>query len=239
MFQLLRRRLCYANVVATFALVFAMSGGALAASHYLLTSTSQISPKVLKALRGKSGQSGVAGAQGAAGPVGSAGGQGPQGAKGEAGAIGVTGATGTQGVKGEPGVAGKEGSPWTAGGTLPSGKTETGVWAIDGPENAFSVVAAVASFAIPLAEPPTFQVIGPEEGEGELKAKLPAGCKGNLTHPQAEPGNLCVFEAASLNVESLDVALINGVTTAGALAIVEHNFEEAFHVSGSWAVTAK
>ncbi|MFI4990826.1 MAG: hypothetical protein ACHQHO_07930 [Solirubrobacterales bacterium] len=38
----------YANVVATLALVFAMSGGALAAKHYLLSSPKQISPKVLK-----------------------------------------------------------------------------------------------------------------------------------------------------------------------------------------------
>jgi hypothetical protein len=46
----LRRHLSYANVTATLALVFAMSGGALAAKHYLLTSTKQISPKVLKQL---------------------------------------------------------------------------------------------------------------------------------------------------------------------------------------------
>jgi hypothetical protein len=43
----IRRRLSYANVVATLALVFAMSGGALAASHYLVNSTKQINPKVL------------------------------------------------------------------------------------------------------------------------------------------------------------------------------------------------
>jgi hypothetical protein len=45
-----RRHLSYANVTATLALVFAMTGGALAANHYLLTSTKQISPKVLKQL---------------------------------------------------------------------------------------------------------------------------------------------------------------------------------------------
>ena len=41
----------YANVAATLALVFAMSGGAPAANHYLITSTNQISPKVLKELK--------------------------------------------------------------------------------------------------------------------------------------------------------------------------------------------
>ena len=46
----LRRKLTYANVTATLALVFAMSGGALAAKHYLLNSTSQVNPRVLHAL---------------------------------------------------------------------------------------------------------------------------------------------------------------------------------------------
>jgi hypothetical protein len=46
--ELMRKRLSYANVAATMALVFSMSGGALAAKHYLLSSTKQISPKVLK-----------------------------------------------------------------------------------------------------------------------------------------------------------------------------------------------
>jgi hypothetical protein len=44
----IRRHLSYANVVATFALVFAMSGGALAAQHYLLRSPKQIKPSLLK-----------------------------------------------------------------------------------------------------------------------------------------------------------------------------------------------
>jgi len=63
----LRRHLSYANVVATLALVFAMTGGALAASHYLINSTKQISPKVLKKLKGNRG---AAGARGLAGPRG-------------------------------------------------------------------------------------------------------------------------------------------------------------------------
>jgi hypothetical protein len=46
----MRRHLTYANVTATLALVLAMSGGAFAAKHYLIGSTSQISPSVLKSL---------------------------------------------------------------------------------------------------------------------------------------------------------------------------------------------
>jgi hypothetical protein len=47
----MRKHLSYANVVATLALFFAISGGALAAKHYLLNSVSQISPRVLRSLR--------------------------------------------------------------------------------------------------------------------------------------------------------------------------------------------
>ena len=57
----MRRHLNYANVVATFALVFAMSGGALAAKHYLINSTKQIKPSVLKQLKGNAGKTGPAG----------------------------------------------------------------------------------------------------------------------------------------------------------------------------------
>jgi hypothetical protein len=80
----LRRHLSYANVVATMALVFAMSGGALAASHYLITKTGQIKPSVLKKLKGK------AGPVGARGPIGP---QGPVGKEGQSGSAGASGTT--------------------------------------------------------------------------------------------------------------------------------------------------
>ncbi len=49
----MRRRFSYADVAATLALVLSMSGGALAAKHYLLSSTRQISPKVLRSLEAR------------------------------------------------------------------------------------------------------------------------------------------------------------------------------------------
>ncbi len=85
---MLRRRLTYANVAATLALLFAMSGGAVAATHYLISSTRQISPKVLKQLRGGTGAKGPAGATGPAGPAG------PAGAAGKAGIQGIEGPRG-------------------------------------------------------------------------------------------------------------------------------------------------
>ena len=85
MFSAIQRRFTYANVVATLALVFAMSGGALAAKHYLVNSTKQINPKVLKKLRGQRGGRGATGATGAAGAAGSAGKEGPAGREGPQG----------------------------------------------------------------------------------------------------------------------------------------------------------
>jgi len=76
------RRINYANVTATLALFFAMTGGALAAKHYLINSTKQINPKVLKALHGRTGKTGP---QGPAGPHGPAGAQGTVGPTGPAG----------------------------------------------------------------------------------------------------------------------------------------------------------
>lgn len=81
----MHRRLSYANVVATLALVFAMSGGALAAKHYLINSTKQINPKVLKKLKGTRGK---AGATGKEGPTGKQGPEGKQGLEGKQGAEG-------------------------------------------------------------------------------------------------------------------------------------------------------
>jgi hypothetical protein len=81
----LRKHLSYANIVATLALLFAMSGSALAAKHYLINSTKQINPKVLKSLTGKTGKPGAAGPSGSQGPAGSPGLSGPEGPKGNPG----------------------------------------------------------------------------------------------------------------------------------------------------------
>lgn len=82
-----RRKPSPAMVIATLALFFALAGTAVATSHYLITSTSQIKPSVLKKLRrsGPKGATGPAGATGAAGAAGAQGPAGPAGAKGEKG----------------------------------------------------------------------------------------------------------------------------------------------------------
>jgi hypothetical protein len=73
------------------ALVFAVTGGALAATHYLITSTKQFSPNVLKSLRGARGRRGTRGARGA---------------RGAAGRNGTNGTNGTNGINGQaPAIA--------------------------------------------------------------------------------------------------------------------------------------
>jgi hypothetical protein len=61
------------NLIASLALFVAMGGTSLAASHYVISSTKQINPKVIKKLKGNSGPRGLAGSQGLQGS------QGPQG----------------------------------------------------------------------------------------------------------------------------------------------------------------
>jgi hypothetical protein len=79
------------------ALVLAMTGGAFAAGHYLITSVKQISPRVLKSLRGKQGRRGLRGATGAAGKNGTNGTNGANGTDGTNGtgpALAVTNVAG-------------------------------------------------------------------------------------------------------------------------------------------------
>jgi len=81
-----------AGVIAGLALFFALGGTAAATTHYLITSTSQIKPSVLKALHGS------VGARGPAGTAGGQGGDGQPGQPGPAGGVGPQGPTGPAGA---------------------------------------------------------------------------------------------------------------------------------------------
>jgi hypothetical protein len=66
-------KLIRGNLVAWLALFVALGGTSLAASHYVITSTKQIKPSVIKKLKGNRGATGQKGAQGAQGLKGAAG----------------------------------------------------------------------------------------------------------------------------------------------------------------------
>lgn len=272
MFSAIRRRFSYANVALTLALVFAMSGGAYAAKRYLITSTKQLSPSVLKALEGKSGIPGAPGTVGPAGPAGSAGPAGQIGPAGPAGPGGSNGSNGTSvtskalttsdaGCNKEGGAEftaaegkktlvcnGKEGSPWTAGGTLPKNASEKGEWNVVGVGPA---LGSAISFAIPLAaalDEAHTHFIGESEGEGESKqaaAITSHECEGNYEAPKAASGQFCVFVKTSSPVEigigSVPVTTL-GSAQAGAdpmgaqLLFFPQEPAELFLASGSWAV---
>jgi Collagen triple helix repeat (20 copies) len=110
----------YANVAATLALVLACSGTAVAAGHYLISSTTQISPTVLKALRG-AGRRGATGATGAKGATGAGGPAGEIGERGERGERGPRGEAGEPGQPGEPGIGTSAGYATHDFGPMPIG----------------------------------------------------------------------------------------------------------------------
>jgi hypothetical protein len=87
----MKRHLTFANVAAALALFFALGGSAVAARHYLINSTSQINPKVLRELRGANGHNGAAGAPGQLGAQGPAGASGAPGTQGPAGPVNLSG----------------------------------------------------------------------------------------------------------------------------------------------------
>ena len=252
MLKVLRKRMTYANVALTLALVFAMTGGAYAAKKYLITSTKQISPSVLKALAGKAGPTGATGAQGPQGAQGPTGAAGPAGKDGAAGAQGATGPQGVTGPKGATGATGPKGEPWTAGGTLPHGATETGTWFVNTvtPEKFTNPYGSI-SFPIPLATPSTHVVylslaeteVSPGSGGCELDVKNPAA------KPIAPPETLCVF--TQINEFEIkgefeffgenEVKKGEDSTTGAVLWIKPESFVEelgAVKIWGSWAVTA-
>jgi hypothetical protein len=284
MFSRLRKRVTFPNVVLTLVLVFAMTGGAYAAKKILITSTSQISPSVLKKLKGNRGPAGKAGATGPQGPAGPAGpaGAGSKGEPGTAGTNGTDGANGASvtskafngkvgscnaggsefssasgttyacnGAEGKEGEEGPEGSPWTAGGTLPSGKSEKGSWGAAGQpypvvKGVVEAVVASISFTVPLSAAPekVTVITAGKEGEG---GGCPIGSK--VSKPEAEPGNLCVFVSEADNVLNSyitkpDEGVLGGgngsASTMGAVVVsLAETHEEPVLAFGTWAVTAK
>jgi hypothetical protein len=203
-----------ALILSIIALVFALGGGAYAASKAQTSKT-----KVVKGPRGKQGKPGPAGPAGPAGPKGDPGAPGAAGANGAPGqngkSVAVTAIEAEEGKCEEragaevategasPGVevcdgeAGKEGSPWTMEGVLPPGKTETGTWSFNATAADATNIVATIGFPIKLperlegSEAVHFQP--PLSAEESVKEAFKATCPNSVINPTALPGNLCVY----------------------------------------------
>ncbi len=224
MFSPLRNRFGIPGVISVIALVFAMLGGAYAASSND-NGKATTSAKAKKGPRGPKGATGPAGPAGPAGPVGAKGENGAPGTNGTNGAPGTPGAPGksvvvddfegTEEPDGEPceenggnslkvegstetryacnGAAGAAGSPWSEGGVLPHGATETGTWSFfSGDARTASAAIAPISFSVPLVDPLDANHVVLVENEGSNP-----NCTGSVEEPEAASGYLCVYEEAS------------------------------------------
>jgi len=264
-------------IVAIVALVFAMLGGAYASNSGGGKAT--VSAKAKKGPRGPRGPKGDTGPQGPAGAAGSNGKDGANGANGSNGTPGNDGKS-AEGIEfgpaeeppaepcgGRGGVefksagpvtyacGGEEGSPWTAGGTLPPNETETGTWSmLEGGSTSYPL-----SFPIPLADPILEghthyilkngkELVGSEEVEPtECGSVLnPVGTAAN---PRAAAGELCVYEAngnpeafgffgvITVNPDGSEEPEVNSAGIAGALISAPVGSPTA-SANGTWAVTA-
>ena len=110
------RRPSPTTIIAVLALFFALGGTAIAAHHYLITSTKQIKPSVLKKLKGKAGKNGTDGKNGSDGT------NGKNGTNGSPGAAGASNGY-TDQYPGPGAYIPLEGTPWVVSLlSLPAGK---------------------------------------------------------------------------------------------------------------------
>jgi len=219
MFSPLRNRFGIPGVISVIALVFAMFGGAYAASNDSGSADATASAKAKKGPRGPRGPRGKTGPAGPVGPAGPQGLAGAQGAQGPAGADGKSVEVGTPTaeecpdggatvqVAGEPATkkAVCNGANGEGGGAglpvaLPSGSTLTGAWAASGagenpiaeaPTGGSNFAAIPISFPIPLSA---------EIGNSNWEVKpvgyagaAGANCPGSASEPKAKAGFLCVY----------------------------------------------
>jgi hypothetical protein len=204
----MRPKLTYANVIASIALFIALSGAAYAATQ--LPKNSVGAKQIQK--------NAVTSSKIKRGAVTS-----PKlSASAKLALKGATGPKGDPGPKGEPGPLVE---------TLPAGKTERGMYAFAGtrPSGGFAPGTAL-SFPIPLAFSPVVHKIG-------IAGAPTTECPGNEEHPEAAPGNLCIYEGRNGGLE----LNLEKEPTEGRLGVIL--FSEAaegsnYEYFGSWAVTA-
>jgi hypothetical protein len=257
----LRNRFGIPGVISVIALVFAMFGGAYAA-------TNNGGGKATASAKAKPGPRGPRGKTGPAGPVGPAGPQGLAGTKGD------TGAKGDKGDKGDTGNAGAAGSPGASGksaeaasfvgskGSCAEGGVEVktasptalvcnGAKGANG-QTGFTetlpsgktetgtwgiftagagIVPTPISFNIPLAGALSASAI--HLNPPGFEGEPGEDCPGKVANPTAEAGNLCVY--AGINTFTYLEAI--GYPERSVAGVVMGLSGEG-SARGSWAVTA-
>jgi hypothetical protein len=285
----LRNRFGIPGVISVIALVFAMFGGAYAATNSGGSGKATASAKGKPGPRGPRGPKGPAGPTGPQGAAGANGKDGAQGAKGDAGQQGQQGQQGTQGnagtngksvtlatepegancekggtkveIEGTPaskkyvcnGKPGAVGSPWTAGGTLPIGATETGTWSAAQeleqeefpPGHASVSVVVPISFNIQLSDQLSssnvHSFLDSNFSDFDESGPGTAGCTGSIGEPTAPIGHLCVYGEDffgglnALEIQKWSAVSGTGATPAGAALFL--NFSGFSNPGGTWAVT--
>jgi hypothetical protein len=258
-------------IVAAIALVFAMLGGAYAASNSG-SGKATASAKAKKGPRGPKGPKGDTGAQGPVGPAGAPGKDGTNGTNGKDGAEGKEGPEGKAGKNGTSVVSSAEpegancakgGSKFVAGAsttyacngqtgfteTLPSGKTETGAWAVSqiGATSSGNVPTAI-SFPIPLSSAGTEESavwLNKTQTEEAEPGNPVFGCEGFVNgSPTAPAGTLCVYTLQqSVNVSNVFTGVnldeeFEAYNAFGAVMQVTVTSSGDFFIAGAYAVTA-
>jgi hypothetical protein len=270
-------------IISIVALVAALGGGAYAASGGLTGKEKKEVEKIAKKYAGKPGKNGTNGKDGAQGAAGSPGAKGEAGSNGSNGSNGAPGANGksvtvTEIEPGEPGCAENGGASIEVEGsgsgvevcngeggggfpaTLPSGKSETGSWSTGqfSEEGAKGTVMPI-SFPIPLAA-------GIPHAKIQFRAPgstATAACPGTSEHPEAAPGDMCVYIGSSFSfvteeeeelIPSIatvnpsqgirsnppngakELANDNGTSTSGV--VLQIQVPELAALWGTWAITA-
>lgn len=258
-----------ALILSIVALVFAVTGGAMAANSGGSDNATASKAKAKKGPPGPRGPKGAPGAKGDPGAPGTAGTNGTNGKDGTNGTngtngkdgktpvvtpidlgepecggnggaeVGVEGQTGVEICNGAAGAKGNTGDPWTAGGILPTGATETGGWAFYGLESGKEAIIPI-SFAVPLQDDSVLE----EKVHYPTEANFAVHCHpAELPKPKPDSGHLCVYSSEPLfNAEYLGItALARGAgfesgSAAGALIRVKSTGANG-EGAGYWAVT--
>jgi hypothetical protein len=247
MFSTLRTRFGIPGVISVMALVFAMFGGAYAASNN--SSGGGKATASAKAKKGPRGPKGPKGDTGPIGPQGPAGLKGDTGAKGDAGANGASvtsvpasggecpaGGTKFTSVSGSTAICNGEDGQTGFTETLPSGKTETGVWGGNPVPSGFGTFPL--SFPIPLAEAPDSIFVVP----GGSNADCPGVVNGI---PTAERGKLCAYAASFEEMAFENFTYPNFVTgnfdegADNTGTLLKYFCAGGCYGGGTWAVTAE